>query len=983
MAQLVAALKGRLLTASPRATTSLAGSAFRSARAYSRKTKTKYEVEASELKSDIAKLQKAIADQERQLAAKKAYEESILRQNERINAASTVYRELMKPQAPPAPSTPSLTAGTPTARLPDNPNAKSFLPGTFLEDLRLTFLDTRGAKEEKLRQLQSGLLSMEDLKAITPDSVHAPSETTTGTLPEAGAMVGEMAVSTELEAKVEDAVVFERVRALDVTQWNNLVYVNALEGRPDKAEQVLKLMEEVGVSPTVETFDHLLEAYANHGDLAKAQGTIDLIIKNGLTPSLSSYNSLISIHVAQRDLMGAFRTFDALKQHHAPDTAVFTNLVKGCLLAEEYDLGWKIFDQMQHSGAPPDESTYSMMIRACAKTDQVERALDIFRQYPTRRLHPTDKTFNSLIHACAVRKEYFTTAFALLNEMQNVYGFEPDILTYNTLLFACSKRQDLMTARRIFQKVVQLDHEGHLELDGITVTNFLWCVTEWKNTDLHHKRYKYRVRNERNKRLEEAAGKQEDVTAAAAAASSTLPLASNPTTTTDTLAIRSDYLLLSKIPPMDEMEALAEGEKVFSWFIARAAERHPPPPPKTLESQPPSPTEHGDPATSDPSSTTTNSSDATTLTSNTATTTTASDSANPTTEDILRRLPRINRAHTPIRTRLLNAYLAMYVRHNEIPTAKDIYNRFFRHFQQPRDSWTFATMLEGCYFWKDVDFGSQVFRDWRAWRLSTGKVTEKRYRRADYDVYRRTVNLLARTNHLREALALLEELSKTATGEGGGILALQAKEVEQEDHIKADDQAVEAVDAMPRDKELEDLFDTSTSSLDHPSTSSSSSTPTSSSSSPAASTSLSSTTASKFSFLTQVDDATVLPIYPRLQDFPAVYTKTWELEDEPARRYLLSLCSGGIETLNPGRGDKDKNKEKERADNKDEQPATAAAAAEAMGKRRHDKSLRKLALRWKGEHHHPDDRRGGGLYIGERRRRELEQDTSKRGWGRK
>ncbi|KAG0236364.1 hypothetical protein BGW41_000445 [Actinomortierella wolfii] len=975
MAQLVAALKRKLLTASPAATSNLAKSAFCPTRAYSRKTKTKYETAAAELKLDIERLQKAIAEEERRLAAKKAYEESIMRQNERIEAASTVYRELMKPQAPPSNmASTSSTGSAAAARLTGNPNAKSFLPGTFLEDLKLTFLDTRSAKEEKLRQLQSGLLSMEDLKAITPDAVRRPpsssasdtnlpsssssSATAATTITNEDSINAEststnMVVSAEVEAKVEDAVIFERVRALDVTQWNQLIYVNALEGRPDKAEQVLKLMEEVGVSPNLETFDYLLEAYANHGDLTKARATVDLIIKNGLTPSLSAYNSLISTHVAKRDLKGAFGVLDAMKQYHNPDTTIFTNLIKGCLVVGEYDLGWRVFDQMQHSGAPPDESTYSLMIHACAKTDQVERALDIFRQYPKRNLHPTDKTFNSLIHACAVRKEYYTTAFALLNEMQNVYGFEPDILTYNTLLFACSKRQDLMTARRIFQKVVQLDSEGTLEIDGITITNFLWCVTEWKSTDVHQKNYKYRLRTERKKLLEGKGEEAKDGDVAASAAPSaadssssttatdTTTTSTTTTTTTDTLAIRPDYLMLSKIPPKDEWEALAEGEMVFSWFVARAAERHPP---KAEEQQKPTQLE-GETQSSDITH---------------STTTTTNNAIATTSKGVVQPLVRVGR-DAPIRTRLLNAYLAMYVRHNEVERAKDIYTRYFPHFHQARDSWTFATMLEGCYFWKDVDFGSDVFRDWRAWRKSTGKVTERRYRTADYQVYRRTANLLARTNHLREALALIEELAQAATATPAAA-----------DGTSQVGQGIASVEEEDPDKELDDLFGSSSPSPSSQSSSSSSST--SSSSTESSSSSLSTTTeSSKYSFLAHVDDETVLPIYPRLQDFPAVYTKTWELEDEPARRYLLSLCSGGVETLNSA----DRHRHQGASANKD------THSREAEAKRRQDKSLRKLAIKWKGEHHHPDDRRGSGLYIGERRRRELEKDASKRGWGRK
>lgn len=414
---------------------------------------------------------------------------------------------------------------------------------------------------------------------------------------------------------------------------------------------------------------------------------------------MPAFNSLMKIYVRRRDITGAFQVFEALKKHHNPDVEVFTNLVKGCLRADEYDLGWKIFDQMQRSGATPVENTYSLMIRACAKTDQVERALDIFRTYPTRKLQPTDATFNSLIHACAMRPEYFTTAFALLNEMQSVYGFEPDILTYNTLLFACSKRQDLLTARRIFQKVVQLDSEGTLKLDGVTVTNFLWCVTEWKDTDVHLRSFKLRHRNN-------AAGQIEYPT--------TIPASMAESAATD-ISLRPSYFLLPERPPANEHEALLEGESVFSWFVSRAASE--------AESM----------SADDAQQQDTESSAVTTATTAEAITTVVSTLP----------LPHLS-SQSPIRTRLLNAYLAMYVRHNSIEKSTEIYRQYFNHFGRTRDSWTYSTMLEGCYYWKDVDLGAEVFRDWRDWRMSTGKLTEKRTRYADYQCYRRMINLLAR-----------------------------------------------------------------------------------------------------------------------------------------------------------------------------------------------------------------------------------------------
>ncbi|KAF9306743.1 hypothetical protein BGZ74_003920 [Mortierella antarctica] len=823
-------------------------------RSYSRKTKTKIQVEASELEREIHQLEKTIAEQERKQAAKKAYEESIRESKSRTEAAQSVYQSISSPA--PTLSSSSLSSSTSTRIGSGLTNRQSFLPETFLEDLKLTFLDTRGTRGDTLKQLQSGLPSAQELAAASDN---------------------ERSEDTSLAAGDKDAnaLALERIQNVGVDKWNQLIYVNALEGNSKNAEETMKLMEEVGVQPSIETFGHLIEAYANAGELKKAQDTIELILKSGLVPSVSAYNSLMKIHVKRRDITSAFKVFEALKEHHNPDVDVFTNLVKGCLRAGEYDLGWKVFDQMQHSGATPVESTYSLMIHACAKTDQVERALDIFKTYPNRKLQPTDATFNSLIHACAMRPEYFATAFALLNEMQNVYGFEPDILTYNTLLFACSKRQDLLTARRVFQKVVQLDHEGKIQLDGVTVTNFLWCITEWKDTEVHLKNLKYRQRNP-------------------AEVQSKPSIELSPSSTSSAMTVASLYFMLPERPPKNEQEALAEGESVFNWFAKRSASQFPVEASDKLMEDATDP-EHDNQVAVKASKLL-----------------------------ALASLPTSSR-QSPIRTRLLNAYLAMYVRHHDTEKSTEIYRHYFNHFQRKRDSWTFSTMLEGCYSWKDVDLGTEVFRDWRDWRKSTGKLTEKRTRQSDYQCYRRMINLLARTNHLDESIALLEELSIAAT---------------------------------PTNTRL--LSDIASSSATAPS-------PTSTNS-----TALSNTSehgATSLSFLNPVKDENILPIYPKLKDFPVVYTKTWEMEDEAARKLVLRLCQGKADSLSGSSRDI-----KGGQDQDEEEDDDLLFAANERRQARYRKSLRNTSIKWKGEH--PQEK---GFYVGPRRIKELDRDVAKRG----
>ncbi|KAG0003635.1 hypothetical protein BGZ80_000431 [Entomortierella chlamydospora] len=890
MAHLAAAINRRaflpkIALGSPRLARHLKpGTWFQSSiRAYSHKTKTKIQIETSELEQEIKQLERMIAEQERKLAGKRALEESIRESKQRSEAAKDVYKSLTSP----------IATSSPSKQIGANPNSQSYLPETFLQDLKVTFLDTRESKEETIKQLQSELPSGDVLRAA---SISQDDQETNGEHLEPAPSA---LTATEKDANV---LALERIKKLGVDEWNKLIYVNALDSNFKNAEQVMQLMEEVGVDPNMQSFDYLMEAYCNSNNLQKAESTIELMQTNGLTPSLSAYNSLMKIHVHRRSITSAFHVFEALKEHHNPDVDTFTNLIKGCLRAEEYDLGWKIFDQMQHSGAPPVESTYSTMIQACAKTDQVERALDIFRTYPTRGLQPTDVTFNGLIHACAMRPEYFTTAFALLNEMQNVYGFVPDIATYNTLLFACSKRKELLTARRVFQKVVQLDNEGALKLDGVTVTNFLWCVTEWKDTDVHIRNLKYRLRDPALAQIESAPTVQ-----------------SEPGTGDDLeLTIRPSYFTFPTKPPKDEREALAEGELVFNWFLSRSAEQFPFVEDKdetSIRAAEPEPHEGQE------------QSDAI------VTKTTTTDLA----------IPRTSR-HSPIRTRLLNAYLAMYVRHQDMEKATEIYRRYFDHFQRKRDSWTYSTMLEGCYNWKDVDLGAEVFRDWRSWRLSTGKLTEKRTRQSDYQCYRRMINLLARTNHLDESIALLEELSIAATPVNT--------------RLRSEIASAEASKSLQSSS-------TSDSTLASASKSELASASTSTSTALAASTGTDMT-----QLLLQGIEENVLPIYPKLKDFPVVYTKTWELEDEGSRRLLLRLCHGKVDSLHASSASRNNGETSE------EQDGDRSIMQEYQDKRRsrYEKALRNTSIKWKGEH--PQEK---GFYVGSRRIRELERDLSKRG----
>lgn len=209
-----------------------------------------------------------------------------------------------------------------------------------------------------------------------------------------------------------------------------------------------------------------------------------------------------------------------------------------------------------------------------------------------------------------------------------------------------------------------------------------------------------------------------------------------------------------------------------------------------------------------------------------------------------------------------------------------------------------------------------------------------------------------RTNHLDESIALLEELAIAATPTNTRLRSEIASA------------AASTSSASPTTTTT-----TSPSSL-------SSASPSLTPASPSALTTTT-TTSPSLLFLAKIQDESVLPIYPQLKDFPIVYTKTWELEDESARRLLLRLCHSSPSSSKHSKSAPSGAESDDNVDKEEGKTSIFPMHLEDKRRARYQKSLRNTAIKWKGEHSH--GRQEKGFMVGERRLRELEQDLAKRG----
>ncbi|KAL1919752.1 uncharacterized protein VTP21DRAFT_1683 [Calcarisporiella thermophila] len=373
-------------------------------RNYATKEKTTLEEKSRLLEVEIRKLEAKL-----ELAGKPGT--NVQHSNQPASDPAEVYKALTQPE--------QIVTATNKRRIPSD----------FLENLRVSFLDTHALRPPA------------DLTAMSADA--GLDEIKTALIEESSN------VSSSPSASV------------DIQQFHKLIYANSLAKRPKEAEEALSLMVEFGLQPDARAYSHLLDAYANAHDTKGAFDVFRRMCDAGFVPDTHTYGGLIKVLLKDQRLDDAFRIYERMKREKVEATQpIFDMLVRGCIANGDLHRAWKTFDHMRLEVCQPDVVMYTNMIVACAENQEVERALNLFTEMTTTyNLTPTDVTFNALIHACAKRKDYFQDAFNLLRQMES-HGFRPDTYTFNSLLSACTRCGALHLARKVFADMVKRVNEG-------------------------------------------------------------------------------------------------------------------------------------------------------------------------------------------------------------------------------------------------------------------------------------------------------------------------------------------------------------------------------------------------------------------------------------------------------------------------------------------------------------------------------------------
>jgi pentatricopeptide repeat protein len=210
---------------------------------------------------------------------------------------------------------------------------------------------------------------------------------------------------------------------------------------------------------------------AEMGDVERAENVLDMAINIGLTPDIFSITNLIKAFIRAGDLKGAHKVLDSMYEKYRvhPDTPIFNILIDGCAVFRDKDRAISLLGLMNAKyKLKPDLFSMNTAINACAQVGDTVGAFKLFNIMTERlNLKPDEFTFGSLINACA-ESSNSKASLALLKEIQRL-ELKSSVEIYNQAIKASSKAGDDAGSMDLFRSI----QENKIDPNEITMTSLI------------------------------------------------------------------------------------------------------------------------------------------------------------------------------------------------------------------------------------------------------------------------------------------------------------------------------------------------------------------------------------------------------------------------------------------------------------------------------------------------------------------------------
>ncbi|PQM40474.1 pentatricopeptide repeat-containing protein [Prunus yedoensis var. nudiflora] len=242
-----------------------------------------------------------------------------------------------------------------------------------------------------------------------------------------------------IASKLFDVIPIEKY-SLDVRAYTTIIHAHSRTGKYERAIDLFNKMVEIGLSPTLVTYNVMLDVYGKMGrSWYKILGLLEEMRSKGFEFDEFTCSTVISACGREGLLNEAKEFFAGLKsQGYVPGTVTYNALLQVFGKAGVFTEALSILKEMEDNNCPPDAVTYNELVAAYVRAGFSEEGASVLETMTQKGTMPNAVTYTTVINAYgkAGKEE---EALRLFNHMKAT-GCVPNVCTYNAVLGMLGKK---------------------------------------------------------------------------------------------------------------------------------------------------------------------------------------------------------------------------------------------------------------------------------------------------------------------------------------------------------------------------------------------------------------------------------------------------------------------------------------------------------------------------------------------------------------
>ncbi|KAL2612347.1 hypothetical protein R1flu_024039 [Riccia fluitans] len=221
---------------------------------------------------------------------------------------------------------------------------------------------------------------------------------------------------------------------LSTSTYNTLMKGFGLAGRAAEAMKLLQQMTlEDTAKPNRQTYNILVNAWAQMKDIDQARRVLQLMRNAGFTPDVVTYNTIAKAYAELRRSFEAERVISEMKDVYIrPNERTYGIVINSYCETGRPEEGLSLLDRMRADGVGCNLPIYNILIKGFAQScrpDKMEKVLELMGASGVK---PDVQSFSIVMNVwCS--SGLVEEARAVFERMQNDYELRPDVTAYTIL----------------------------------------------------------------------------------------------------------------------------------------------------------------------------------------------------------------------------------------------------------------------------------------------------------------------------------------------------------------------------------------------------------------------------------------------------------------------------------------------------------------------------------------------------------------------